>query len=147
MSGGARVIDRGDDVTPMGQSTGKPDLVAPVPLYPWESTNNGCLPAAGGALRTAEAPTNTTSSPINCVAAVVALGYQTTISSERSLCESASVEDWKPTGFSSASAIEVSQVNSRTPKAIFNVVSSLIRQIHGSLNPPSGESTFVRSRS
>ena len=47
MSGGARVIDRGDDVTPVGQSTGKPDLVAPVPPVPMGEHQQGMLASSG----------------------------------------------------------------------------------------------------
>lgn len=70
---------------------------------------------------TARAPTNTGLSPNNCGVAVVALGYQTTMSSGRSFCGSGSVEDWKPIGLSLASALVVKHIRNRAPRAVFNV--------------------------
>lgn len=70
---------------------------------------------------TARAPTNTEVSAVNCAVAVVALGYQTTISSGRSLCASGNVEAWKPIGLSSARAFVVRQVRNKAARAVFNV--------------------------
>ena len=83
-------------------------------------------------MRTAEAPTKTTSSAINSGVAVVVLGYQTTISSGRSLCGSGRVVDWKPRV--SAKALADRMVRSRVPRAVFNA--GIFLELGGGMDSP-----------
>lgn len=73
---------------------------------------------------------NTGLSPNSCGVAVLAVGYQTTISSGRSFCGSGSVEDLKPMGLSLASALVVRQIRNSAQRVFFNFLSSLIRSIY-----------------